>query len=520
MKKLFSRSTFVILTILLLFLVDAAILVGLVYGLQFVLARIFPEASQWIALCVAAFLWLVQVIAVLNVVSRNMVPEAKVPWIICIIALNLVGVIIYVLFSFQKPKRKQRKLYARLLSRVGVDEVGLSEEEAKAKLQDWTPVSRALRYEVGAAVYQNTATKFYPMGELFFEDFKNDLRKAKKYIFMEYFIIERGKMWNEILQILLDKVKEGVEVRVTYDDIGSMAKLPAGYAKRLRKQGIKCHKFNPFVPIVSNVHNNRDHRKITVIDGTVGYTGGLNLADEYINETHPFGVWKDSAVRMEGEGVRGLLAMYLRMFCLSTNTEEDFTPYFNVEYPKLEGEGYVQPYGAGPRPVFPTSVGENVYLNLINGAKKSVWVTTPYLIVDYRFIEALVRAAKRGVDVRVITPHIPDKKTVFLLTRSNYKPLIEGGVKVYEYTPGFIHAKQMLVDGEAGVVGTINLDYRSLIHHFENAVLLFQTTSVTEMEQDFIETFEISERQTLESCKMGVFSRALCHVCKVFAPLF
>lgn len=299
-----------------------------------------------------------------------------------------------------------------------------------------------------------------------------------------------------------------------------MGKVHMRYHKTMRKLGIKCVKFNPFVPVVANIHNNRDHRKIVVIDGKIGYTGGINLADEYVNLKRPFGHWKDTAVRLEGEGVRNLTLMFLHLYDLQRGVSEDVSRYLLSSYERFEGEGYVQPYGDGPRPLYERQIGEDVYLNILSSAKKSVWITTPYLIIDYRMREALVLAAQRGVDVRIVTPHIPDKKIPFALTRSNYMALIKGGVRIYEYLPGFIHAKSFLADGEAAVVGTINLDYRSLLFHFEDAVFMYRTKAVKQLEEDFERTFAQSALQTEADAKKSVVWRGICEIAKLFAPLF
>ncbi len=520
LKKIFSRSTFVLLSIFVLFLIDVAFVLGIFFALERLFVWLFPSATSYIQLGMMGFMWFILIVTVLNIISRDMVPEAKIPWLLCVISLNFFGVLIYAVFSTNRPRRSQRKLYARLREQTNQLRGGMSEEEVRENLGEWAQVNGSLSKESATDVYGGTKTEFLSTGECFFERIKEDLKNAKEYIFMEYFILEEGKMWDETLEILLQKVKEGVEVRILYDDIGCMGKLNAWYAKKLRRQGINCRKFSPFVPVLSNVHNNRDHRKITVIDGKIGYTGGINFSDEYINEVQPFGQWKDTAIRLEGEGVRAFVIMFLRLFCLAQKKVEDFTLYLPTEYEKFEGEGFVHPYGDGPRPMYPTSVGENVYLNLINGAKEYVYVTTPYLILDYRLREALLRAASRGIDVRIVTPHVPDKKVAFSLTRSHYLALVQGGVKIYEYTLGFIHAKQVLVDGDVGVVGTINLDYRSLIHHYENAVLMYKTKALEGMAEDFRQLFEISQLQTEESAKKGIFSRIVCHIFKVFAPLF
>ena len=313
-------------------------------------------------------------------------------------------------------------------------------------------------------VWEHTAVTYFPLGEDKFAALLPALRQAKHFIFLEYFIIEEGRMWDAILEILREKAEAQLDVRVMYDDLGSISKVSSKYDRKLRSYGINCVKFNPFRPILSAVHNNRDHRKIAVIDGVIGYTGGANLADEYINETHPFGIWKDAALRLEGEGVKSLTMMFLQNFDFSTGRFDRFEDYLPKSEPSFRDCGWVQAFGDGPKPWSEEQVGENAYLNLINQAKHKLYVMTPYLIADHTLMNALILAARRGVDVRVVTPHIPDKRAVYWLTRSNYAPLIEGGVKIYEFTPGFIHSKVMLSDDTA-IVGTINLDYRSLVHH-------------------------------------------------------
>lgn len=522
MKKLFSRFTFIALTIILTFIVDVLLVFTGIYILEQILEAAFPVASRWISLAVTAVGWLIVFITVLNIANRDMVPETKVSWLITVIVLNVFGVAIYAVFSHNRPSRRNRRRFAALYERTKPFLYPVvSDERLSADWGRWAGLSTSLRRSTSLAIaHTGTKTEYFATGELFFERLKEDLEGAKNFIFLEYFVVARGVMWNAILDILTRKAAEGVEVRMLYDDIGCMGKLRAGYARGLRKRGIKCVKFSPFVPVVSNVHNNRDHRKIAVIDGTIGYTGGINLADEYVNATHPFGHWKDTAIRMEGEGVKSLVLMFLQTYNFREKQAEDFTPYLSAEYPRFEGEGYVQPYGDGPRPLYERSIGEDVYLNIINEAKEYVYITTPYLIIDHRLREALLQAAGRGVDVRIVTPHIPDKKIPFALTRSNYMPLIKGGVKIYEYTPGFIHAKSFLADGEIGVVGTINLDYRSFLHHFENAVLMFQTRALIDLKRDFEETFEVSALQTEADAKKSVVWRGLCEVAKAFAPLF
>ncbi len=519
-KKVFSRFPLVALTIVVLILLFFAVLTGGFFLAEYLVTELFPASEPYVTAIVTLADYLILIVAVVNVVSRDFVPETKIPWLLCIVVLNLLGVFIYVLFSSHRPSRRERKLYREVSAKFRGDLMpAVPKETLQRSVGHWAEVGRALAVsEPLAAVRANTKTEYFPSGKKFFERVIGDLERAEKFIFVEYFIVEEGIFWNTILDVLLKKAQEGVEVRVMYDDIGSMGKVKAGYYKKLRKLGLKTQKFNPFVPVVTTLHNNRDHRKILVIDGKVGYTGGLNLADEYINETHPFGYWKDNAVRLEGEGVYNLTQMFLGMYQLSAGEAEDVTPYL-VHY-QAEGKGYVQPYGGGPVPIFERHLAEDVYVNILNAAHNYVYITTPYLIIDYRMKQALILAAKRGVDVRIVTPHIPDKKLAFGLTRSNYMALIKGGVKVYEFTPGFVHAKTFLADDTVGTVGTVNLDYRSFLYHFEDGVVMYRTEALKDIKKDFEQTFEVSALQSEEDAKKNVVWRWLCEIAKIFAPLF
>ena len=519
-KKIFSRFPLVALTIIALILVFFAVLFGGWYFAAYVLTEVYPVSERIVTAVVTVLDDLILIIAVVNVVSRDLVPETKIPWILCIIVLNVLGVFIYVLFSSHRPTRRQRKFYRELYAQNKPYAArAVPKETLRGELGHWANVGEALSVsEPSAVIRGNTAVEYFPSGEDFLKRVTGDLERAEKFIFLEYFIVEEGKFWNTLLEILERKAAEGVEVRVMYDDIGSMGKVRAGYYKKLRKKGLKAQKFNHFVPVVTTLHNNRDHRKILVIDGKVGYTGGLNLADEYINETKPLGYWKDNAIRLEGEGVFGLTRMFLGMYQLSTKKVEDISPYL-VKY-EAEGEGYVQPYGGGPVPMYERHLAEDVYINIIGAAHDYLWITTPYLIIDYRMRQALILAAKRGVDVRLVTPHIPDKKLAFGLTRSNYMALIKGGVKIYEFTPGFVHAKTFLADDKVGTVGTVNLDYRSFLYHFEDGVVLYKTPALRDIKDDFEKTFEASKLQTEEDAKKSPVWRWLCEIAKIFAPLF
>lgn len=343
-----------------------------------------------------------------------------------------------------------------------------------------------------------------------------ELKNAKKFIFIETFIIERGYMLNSILEILKDKVKEGVEVRLVYDDIGSIKTVEASFYKKLRKLGIKAYKFNRFVPFASAVHNNRDHRKFFIIDGKTAYTGGCNIADEYINKVERFGYWKDTMVKIQGPAVDSITVLFLTTYMLISKTNEKVDIYLH-QYDKYDEEGIVCPYGDGPRPFYREYIGENVIVNMINQSEKYVYITTPYFICDDKIKQALINASKRGVDVRIIVPHIPDKRLVFALTRSNYARLQRAGVKVYEFEKGFVHAKQMVCDDKIAQVGTINLDYRSLIHHYEDAVWFASSPVIQDIKKDFLDTFPICIDMT--GHKQSKFAHFLCKIIENLQPL-
>ncbi len=525
LKKLFSRFSIVALTIILIFTVEVMAIVGGVYVAREVVAQQFPAAAVYVDWGLRVLGWIVIAIAVLHCANRDMVPETKIPWLLCIVILDVFGVAIYIVFSANRPSRRQRRIFHALYGRALESSTrAIGKQELAQAMGEWADVSEALYTENPfAVVHTNTRTQYYPTGEKFAEALLEDLNAAKEYIFMEYFIVSKGKFWSAILEVLERKAKEGVEVRFLYDDIGSVGRVRAGYPKILREKGIHCKKFNPFIPVISNVHNNRDHRKITIIDGKVGYTGGINLADEYVNLEHSYGHWKDNAIRLEGEGVKNFITLFLTMWHMGDRkiaAEDEFPRYTPTEYEKFEGEGLVQPYSDGPRPLYTKQIGEDVYINILNGAKKYVYIATPYLIIDYRMREAIKLAAERGVDVRILTPHIPDKRLVFALTRSNYYALIRSGVKIYEYLPGFVHAKSFVADDEVGVVGTINLDYRSFLHHYENAVFMYRTQALTALKKDMEESFALSALQTEEEARRNAITRGLTSLAKLFAPLF
>lgn len=462
------------------------------------------------------------VLAVLWLVSKDINPAYKLAWTILILAVPIVGAVIYFLFGKSRLARdlngKLQEEYDRTAGLLPEDEA--ARDQIREKSRDADIQSRYIRDRAGFPLYQKTATRYFRVGEELYGALLEELKKAEHYIFMEYFIIDDGVMWQGILDVLEEKVKMGVDVRLIYDDVGCVSTLPADFQVWLRVRGIRCEVFNPFLPILSVVLNNRDHRKITVIDGHTAFTGGINLADEYINRKERFGYWKDTGILLKGEAVWSFTIMFLQMWSVLSNERVNYEKYrphgWYVE--EFEDDGFVQPYC--DTPLDHETVGENVYLNIINRAKKYVYIFTPYLVSDNEVITALCLAAKSGVDVRIVTPGIPDKKMVFMLTQSYYGTLLEAGVRIFEYKPGFLHAKSFVCDDEIATVGTINLDFRSLYLHFECGVWLYRSEAVLQIKEDALAIFRECREVTLEECRGKKLPRRLAEsVLRLFAPL-
>ena len=461
------------------------------------------------------------VVAVLVVVSNRSDPGYKIAWIIPIMAFPLFGGLGYLIFGGNRLSRGRR----RKLRRIDEDMQRVLSRDYKA---DWVQHAagaraggqcRYLEQYAHCPAYGGTKTTYFPVGEDYFSQLLEDLKAARNYIFVEYFIIHEGKMWNSILEVLEQKAREGLDVRVVYDDIGCLYTLPPEYFRDLEKKGIRCCVFNRLAPVAISRLNNRDHRKLCIMDGTVAYTGGINLADEYINEIERFGHWKDSGIRVEGEAAWSMTVMFLTIWdYIRKHEKTDFEHYRPEHGTCPEGEGYVQPYCDNP--LDDEAVGHTVYLNMIKKAEHYVYITTPYLILDNAMNTALCNAAKSGVDVRIITPHIPDKPIVFELTRAHYAPLMEAGVKLYEYTPGFIHAKNFVADDRFATVGTVNLDYRSLFLHLEDGVWLCDAPCIADIKADFLATVEMSQTVDQSIARprnpLHLVARSIL---RIFAPL-
>ena len=473
----------------------------------------FPN---WLSVTIMVLLYISTILAIVN---RNMPPESKVTWLL-IAVVPVFGSLLYLMFGERRLSKKEMKQLENMESMEFRED---NSRELRLKLKEenkavYGMVKSLLSMDHNADLYNGTSSTFFPLGDQMFKQLLEDLRSAKKFIFMEFYIIDEGLMWDSILEILIEKVKEGVEVKLLYDDIGCMATLAGNYTKRLRKLGIDAHKFNKVIPRLTVAYNNRDHRKILVIDGQIGYTGGINLADEYINQIERFGHWKDSAVRIEGRAVKALTRLFLMTWYINQGEIEDFDKY-HMENRAVDGEGLYIPFGSGPKPIYKSQVGKAVYQNMINQATDYVYITTPYLIIDYDLTEDIRNAALRGVDVRIVTPFIPDKKLIQIVTRGAYPDLMDAGVKIYEYLPGFVHSKQVLVDDEIAVVGTINFDYRSLVHHYENAIWMYETPEIPKIRADFDNIFAVSREIKLETFRVAWYQHLVKEIMQLFAPM-
>lgn len=505
LRLLFNRVT----------LVTLALLVQI-----FTFVLIIWRFSRYFVLFDAIFT-LISVLVVIYILNRRSDPAYKIAWIIPIMLFPIFGGIFYLMVGGRglslRKKNNMNEIANQLRKSLHQDSRTmrlLAEENNNAFNQ-----SKYIEKYSLCPVYNDSSADFYSSGEKFFENLIEELKKAEKFIFLEFFIIEEGIMWNSILDILSEKAKKGVDVRVIYDDVGCVFTLPPDYHKKLESMGIRCCVFNPFLPVLTFSLNNRDHRKIAVIDGKAAFTGGANLADEYINERERYGHWRDCAIKIKGEAVMNLTVMFLSMWNFLAKTTEDYSK-FKAEPINKDDEcfGYIQPFDDSP--LDNEYVSEAVYMNLINQAQKYVYIETPYLIADNKMMVALSMAAKRGVDVRILTPHIPDKWYAFAVTQSNYEELLEAGVSIYEYTPGFNHGKTFVVDDEYAVVGTINLDFRSLYLHFECGVWMYRTKSIAEVKQSSLNAFDLSKKVLYEDVKqISKIRRIGRTVLKILAPL-
>lgn len=468
----------------------------------------FYLLCEFISLCV-----------VLYIVRSDSNSSFKIPWIILNLAAPVLGGLSYLVFGhvrFNKDERRHIKAIEFKNAEIMFERKDAMEAFAMAH-SELEKHAQYTRNNAVAPIYGGTETEYFRSGEELFPRLIEELEHARKFIFMEFFIIHSGYMWDTIEDVLARKAAEGVEVRLMYDSIGSMGLVPGDFVERLAKRGICACEFNRLTNILSARFNNRDHRKIVVIDGNVGFTGGVNLADEYINRIERFGYWKDTMIMLRGEGVRTLSTAFMSLWELMEKEPLDYREYMPTI--SLSAQGFVQPYADSPYD--DENVGENVYRGMLCRANDYVYITTPYLIIDDEMINALTIAAKSGVDVRIITPGIPDKKTAYTLTRSYYEVLLRSGVRIFEYTPGFMHAKMFVADDNSAVVGTINLDYRSLCHHFECAVWMCDTPVIADIKADILECMDKSREVTLKMCQSKpLLWRVWQALLRILAPLF
>lgn len=475
-----------------------ATVLALLFAAQLgLLARTVWMTSRASAIVDSA-LWLLSLLVVLYIVRSETDPSYKLIWSILILLVPVFGGLFFILFGMEPASRRLKKRIQALddASKPFRMQDAVAHEAVSAMREDFARQARYLWKTGGYPVYGGSDAEYLSSGEDKFDRVKEELSKARHFIFLEYFIIEEGHMWNSMLELLAAKAAEGVEVRVMYDGIGCLKTLPSDYPRRLARLGIKCSVFNPARAFPSALLNHRDHRKIMIIDGLAAFTGGINLADEYINKIDKFGHWKDTAVFVTGEAARGFTLMFLDMWNLQSGGGDDVSTYLppSKTLPETSGpgqdsgDGYIQPYGDNP--LDRENVGASVYMNIVNAARGYVYITTPYLIVDHTMMTTLCLAAKSGIDVRIITPRHWDKWFVHMTTRSYYDELVSAGVKVYEYIDGFMHAKTFVSDDTVAVVGTVNLDFRSLYLHYECGALLYGGTAVTQVRDDFERTLE------------------------------
>lgn len=507
-KVIFGRTTILVL----LMFIQAVILFG---------GFVILDRQVWIINYIVGFLAIIILMYIMNVRQNS---SFKLMWIIFILVAPVVGVTFYIYTRFQPGTR----FISRRVKELIEEERPFLETEPEVKSRIYqgskaeSGLFRYIQEKGNYPVYENACVKYFPLGEDKFKELVYQLERARDFIFLEYFIVERGHMWNTVLEILERKVREGVEVRFMYDGTCTLSLLPKNYYDRMEKLGIKCKVFSPMKPFLATHQNNRDHRKIVVIDGHTAFTGGVNLADEYINEKMRFGHWKDTAIMVKGRAVNSFTLMFLQMWNIDASSRENYGRYMysgnDIMDPYTKNGGYIAPYGDSP--FDNEEVGEKVYLDILNKAEDYVHIMTPYLILDEEMLNAIIFTAQRGVDVKIILPHIPDKKYAYWLARTYYSELISEGVEIYEYVPGFVHAKVFTSDDEKAVVGTINLDFRSLYLHFECAAYIWRNPVVMDVEADFNVTLKKCKRITLKDCQeYNVLYKILGRALRLVAPL-
>ena len=443
-------------------------------------------------------------------------------WALIIYLLPIFGSVLYFRANHSYGSIKKRKAWQNItflssnyLPANTESFFGLSKTDSTAFKQ-----SMYISNSLNMPIYENSSTKYLADGTAYFKEMFDMIKKAKRYIFLEYFIFKEGRVWNELFQLLKEKARQGVEIKILYDDFGCMDRFTDRKTfKKLANYKIEALPFNRVLSSFSGLINYRDHRKIMIVDGEHALTGGINIGDEYCNLTNTLGTWKDNGIKISGEAVWSLVVMFINSWHFSTNERLEYEKYKCSDNTKNKSKEYVQPYGTSPLTHEP--IARNIYMNLINSAQKSIYITSPYLILDEEMITALKLAAKSGVLVNIIFPAVPDKKTAFFLARARFSELIKAGIKIYEFTGGFIHAKNLVIDGKIASIGTVNMDFRSLYLHFENGVMLYNSPTVTDIRNDFEKTLSHSHQLTLKDMKKRKFSEKFCgFVLKLVSPFF
>ena len=486
---------------------------------QFIIILAYFSYLKEYSSAVTALLYILSFGVLLHIINKDENPSYKIAWLLPVAIFPVFGAMLFLFFKLQPVVTMTSKILRQNIARSAP--CLKQDKSVKTAFEnEWKNARGFVHYMnkyAGYPVCTNTEVKYFSLGDESIPALISELEKAEKYIFMEYFIIDSGEVWDKVLDVLKIKAAQGVEVRLMYDGLCTLTNLPYSYPKTLAEFDIECRVFNPVIPFLSSAQNNRDHRKICVIDGKTAFTGGVNLADEYANIIDRFGHWKDTAVMLKGDAVNNLTMMFLQMWHINDSEKDDYEKYM-TKCGTVKADGFVLPYGDSPLDNEP--VGKTVYMHILNTADKYVHIMTPYLILDYEMEQCLISAAKRGVEVTLILPHKPDKRYAFYLAHSHYPTLLKAGVKIYEYSPGFVHAKNYTSDDKKAVVGTINMDFRSLYLHWECACYMYKTACVKDIEQDFKDTLKQCQRITDADLKnFSLFEYLVGKILSIFAPL-
>ena len=528
MKKFFRNLFSGYFIVLIILLLELAVFIFIQFFLDDFLIVVLGTANEnlqviisLIYLLLRAIVFVVAVIIFFKIINKPEDPEFKIPWIVGMLLLPFFTSVVFLIFGNHGLNRRDRLIVGATVNAYN-SHFKLNQEQKEQALEELDRAYGTFKFIKNITklgVHKHNRITYYKNGETFFPEFIESLKFAKEFIFMEFFIITDGKEWDAVREILIQKAQEGVDVRIIYDDMGCSGTISPKTPKRLAQYGIKCYKFHPFRPILSGVYNNRDHRKIAIIDHQMAYTGGMNLADEYANEIKRFGYWKDTMIKVEGSAINNLIAVFLQNFNLCAGWVSNYNKYLNYKYEEYDDEGFVMPFGDGPGDYVSALLGEQTYINMLNYAKKKVYISTPYLIPTYSLLDAMRNAALRGVEVNLILPGIPDKKLVYWMAKSNFKFLLDAGVNIYLYTPGFNHMKTVIADNELAFVGTINFDFRSLVHHFECGAVLYKCKCMDEITKDFEEMISQSKKVPKNYRFRGI-KKSICSILKIISALF